>query len=552
MRTQPMRQLLAPGSLVGDRYRVERYIASGGFGDVYAARHLVLESPVAIKLLRVERLLAREASKHVASFLDEARILARIKHPHIVAVLDAGVVEETSQPWIALEWCDGATLRDVALADSRVRSPEEVWELLRPIAEALAFAHQAGIIHRDVKPSNVLMAREHQRIVPKLVDFGIAKLVGDEAIAADASQSRGPALGFSPAYAAPEQVTGTPTGPWTDVHALALMFLELASGHDVYDRSFPLESAVAERRPSLAALGAVGMPALDVVLARALARSPSQRFADIASFADALDAVLGGAGRAAYARSVRPPTTSGPPVFQARHGEASGRDVGSRDKTLLETSPTSGPVARDATRPRARRSVAAFALAIAGLLVAALSVSGVVAWQKGWLDRARGSKAPGAAIPATPAPSPSPVLSTSASAPTSPRVPPTGPTVPSDPSLAVELHDRRVADLDANQYAALVRARGFTTTSVSNSDNGAISRIVTISAERGACVGIVSYGRYAYNVAESWIAGLKPKRPALFAVEGDAYIFVDVASGSGPADADACRSDLFDAVAPVK
>ena len=446
MLTQPLRGLLPAGTVLGERYRVERYIATGGFGDVYAARHLLLENRVALKVLRVERLLAQESARHITAFLEEARMLARLRHPGIVSVLDAGVVASSDQPYIALEWAEGQSLRDVVGADPRPMGSHQAWALLRPVADALAHAHAQGVIHRDVKPSNLMLVREGAVTTTKLLDFGIAKLVSHEALDVEASRTRGALAGFTPAYAAPEQVTGSPTGPWTDIHALALVFVELVTGRAPYRSDIPLESAMASERPSLK--GVAHEPALDAVVACALARDPRARYRDVPSLVRALEVALSGGAVSAAGASERPADP---------HSYVAAREVQrplmssappAALHLALETAPTSSAMVREAATyraaPKKGRGPLVFGLVALGATALALTAAG--AWfARPYLfpeperrDAHRPSSAPTQGDPHTPSASPSSAA---------PSATPTASPTASAAATGVLHRDRRFASL---------------------------------------------------------------------------------------------------------
>ena len=557
MQTERLRQLLVPGAVVGARYRIERYVASGGFGDVYAARHTVLESAVAIKVLRVEKLATHDAPTQVASFLDEARLLARVRHPHIVTVLDAGVTEETSQPWIALEWCDGRTLRDAMMADPRPRSPEAAWQLLKPIADALATTHRAGVIHRDVKPSNVLLWHDGARMVPKLVDFGIGKLVGDEPLSPDASQSRGAALGFSPAYAAPEQVTGSPTGPWTDIHALGLLFVELVSAREAYDRSYPLESALAAERPNLPELGVASFAALDDVIARTLARDPRLRFGSIGELTAAFDAILPPPERSSITASTSRPAGSSPTFHRGVDPTLAATYGGSPKGRIIETSPSARAISRDTGGPRSARPGLGVAFGIGAMIVAGLTVaSGLVAHRRGWLHlpgigapssatslRDAGAESAPTAEASAPGPSAA-ALSPSASPPIF------APPGTRDYPRATLLRDRHLGNEPLVTLLGRAHALHFET-SYEGEAKAASENQRTFAVTREGCQGTVIYRQVLDDFAAPQIIDgtvSVTAAPAFLAVDGHSILIMSIAGENGAS----CTADLAGALAPRK
>jgi serine/threonine protein kinase len=215
-------------AVLAGRYALEEVIGRGGMADVYRATDLVLDRAVAVKLLRN----LTEDSSERARFTVEARTLARLNHPNLVTVLDAGTAEE--QPYLVMELIDGPTLADccrgTALDDARVTS------LGAQLADALAYAHAAGVVHRDVKPGNVMLGGDGRAW---LTDFGIARLVGDTA----RHTATGTTIG-SPAYLSPEQVTGAEVTTSADVYSLGLVLLEALTGRPSYSGP-PTEAALA-------------------------------------------------------------------------------------------------------------------------------------------------------------------------------------------------------------------------------------------------------------------------------------------------------------------
>ena len=295
------------GTILERKYRVDRVVAQGGFGVVYAGRHLGLDVPVAVKVLKPAEGVSPDAwFDLLAQFLDEAKTIARLRHPHVVGVLDAGVAPlegfAGGVPWMVLEWLEGKTLRD-DLASRRGRggrTPAECMDLVRPVLEAIADAHEAGIVHRDLKPSNIMLVPSKRGISARVLDFGIAKLMlpdGDDASVSGDTATESRVSSFTAASAAPEQLSGSRTGPWTDVFALGLLVTELLT-----DRSpFPVDEknehyrAVFDPvRPTPRALG-VDVGAWEAVLARALAVRPPERQANARELLGELEGALDGA-----------------------------------------------------------------------------------------------------------------------------------------------------------------------------------------------------------------------------------------------------------------
>jgi serine/threonine protein kinase len=278
--------LQTPG-IVDGRYRVDRHVGEGGFGDVFSGFHLALGVPVAIKVLRVhEALSVEQRDELVARFLDEGRVLTRLRHPNVVAALDLGLLSAElgggrATPYLVMEWVEGQTLEEVLVARPTPFPLAEAWALFEPLAAALAHAHAAGVVHRDLKPANVMVLRDPAgNPVPRVIDFGVAKLMDPAEVVGQGWTETATRSPFTPAYAAPEQLTHSRTGPWTDVHALGLLFVELVTGAPPYGlRQNVGVAAVDPNRPTPRAAG-VDVGAMEPVIARALALRPADRYAN--------------------------------------------------------------------------------------------------------------------------------------------------------------------------------------------------------------------------------------------------------------------------------
>lgn len=280
-----------PFSLLGTRldgkYDVHSVVAEGGFGVVYRATHRSLQKPVAIKVLKTPPSIPESHRRtFIDKFVFEARTIARLEHPGIVRVLDFGgglLPSGGAAPWIVLEWIDGDSLESLldARRDRTGRPPAEALALLRPVFEALAIAHDEGVAHRDLKPANVMLARTRQGVEPRLLDFGIAKsMADDEAHPSGATATRTVIRAFTLEYASPEQHGGTRTGPWTDVHALALLLVEVLTDRPPIvgeDSTALTVDALSPVRPTPAKVG-LDVGPWEPVLARALALRPNDRF----------------------------------------------------------------------------------------------------------------------------------------------------------------------------------------------------------------------------------------------------------------------------------
>ncbi|HYP89966.1 MAG TPA: serine/threonine-protein kinase [Polyangiaceae bacterium] len=310
------------GTVLDGKYRIDHVVAEGGFGVVYAAHHLALDVPLALKVLKPSRHHTGELRADVVSgFLAEARTTARLSHPNIARALDTGVMPSVvypeGLPWIALEWLEGRTLED-ELRPRRGgggRSPRQALQLLSPVLDAMDHAHRLGISHRDLKPSNVMLIEERGRTVPKVLDFGIAKITeAPMPPSSGQTATRSALITFSPGYAAPEQVAMTRTGPWTDVHALALLLIEVLCDRQVYgwsDSRPILVEILASERPTPGRLG-VDVGPWEGVLQRALAINPAERQARAGLLLDELSASVDAAEQHWQFKSLGSPNTTAP------------------------------------------------------------------------------------------------------------------------------------------------------------------------------------------------------------------------------------------------
>jgi serine/threonine protein kinase len=288
------------GAVIENRIAVQQVIAEGGFGVVYRAVQIALDRVVALKVLKTPpNLTVAERVKFLEGFSMEARTMAQFKHPSIVEVYDFGVSpmpRGDRAAWMALEWLEGQTL-DQFLVERRGKQHtcQESLALLTPVFQGLAMAHRRGIAHRDIKPSNMMFVHaEGTEPSLKVLDFGISKrMTADEDAGTGATRTKSQLIAFSPSYGAPEQLGGLRTGPWTDVHAMALIVTELLCGRPPYcaEELHLFVEIMDRQRPTPAKFG-IDVGAWEWTLSKALAMSPKERFADAGAFFDALTATL--------------------------------------------------------------------------------------------------------------------------------------------------------------------------------------------------------------------------------------------------------------------
>ncbi|MBA3655586.1 MAG: serine/threonine protein kinase, partial [Actinobacteria bacterium] len=255
--------------LLGDRYELGGVIGRGGMAEVHGATDTRLGRDVAIKLMRGG---GADGEDMKARFEDEARVAARLEHPNVVAVYDTGIAPD-GRPFIVMERLPGETLGD------RMRAGPLPEPVVRSVADdvlaALAAAHAAGIVHRDIKPGNILLTEDGRA---KIADFGIAR--ESDSLLVDPTSTN--ALTGTPAYLAPERVDGHPATARSDIWALGVVLYEALAGRKPFDGPNPLAVAMAVRddnAPPLTDLNPAVDPVIAAVVETAMARDPAGRFA---------------------------------------------------------------------------------------------------------------------------------------------------------------------------------------------------------------------------------------------------------------------------------
>src|SRR5215208_249921 len=266
---------IAPDTLVDGRYRIIRRLGSGGMADVYCAEDLQLGRRVALKLLY--RRFA-EDEEFVERFRREASSAAGLQHPNVVAVFDRGEFDGTY--YIAMEFLEGRSLKQLVRQEGAL-DPDRAIDLVIQILKAARFAHRRGIVHRDIKPHNVIVDDEGRA---KVTDFGIAR-----AGASDMTET-GSIMGTAQ-YLSPEQAQGQPVSPRSDLYSIGVMLYELLTGRVPFEAESPVTIAlkhVSEPPIPPAELNPAIPPALEAVVLRALEKDPARRYADADEFAAAL------------------------------------------------------------------------------------------------------------------------------------------------------------------------------------------------------------------------------------------------------------------------
>jgi serine/threonine-protein kinase len=269
---------------VAGRYRLSRRLGAGGMSTVFLATDEVLERPVAVKLL-AEHL--AEDEDFVARFRREALAAARLQHPNIVQVFDSGQDPESDRHFIVMEYVDGPSCAEV-LRDRRTMDLDETVRIARDACHGLEYAHRAGVVHRDVKPGNLLLTADG---ILKLADFGIAKA---------AEQTRitqvGSVLGTA-AYLSPEQAAGHEAGPASDLYSLGVCAYQFLTGRLPHEYGSLTELALKQQNEPVEPITAFRddvPPSLDRAIRAALERDPNARYENALQMADALEAGYNG------------------------------------------------------------------------------------------------------------------------------------------------------------------------------------------------------------------------------------------------------------------
>ncbi|MFC7548897.1 serine/threonine-protein kinase [Plantactinospora sp. GCM10030261] len=276
--------MLCPGSILNDRYRLDDRVATGGMGDVWRGTDLVLGRQVAVKVLLPSLL---SDPSFIQRFHSEARIMAALHHPGIVQVYDTGedtADDGTRSEYLVMEYVDGVPLSR-RIDEVGGLSVAGTLSIVEQAARALHAAHGGGIVHRDVKPSNLLV-KANGRVV--LVDFGVARSTGVTSITST-NAIPGTAL-----YMAPEQAAGKPVSAATDVYALGAVAYCCLTGEPPFTGENPLEVAIKHLSDEPPPLPAEVPEPVRAIVERALAKDPGARFPDAAAMADAASAAASG------------------------------------------------------------------------------------------------------------------------------------------------------------------------------------------------------------------------------------------------------------------
>ncbi len=439
------------------RYRLEEPLGQGGMAEVWRATDTRLTRPVAVKVIHAS--IAKDP-QFAERFLREARVVASLEHPNILPVYDFG--DEDGLPYLVMPLLSGGTLRDRLRTAPPPPALAAAW--IRELADALDAAHAAGVLHRDVKPANVLLGKGDRLF---LADFGIAKMVETMT----GLTATGVVVG-TPTYMAPEQAQGQPASAATDRYALAAVAFEILAGRPPFDGENPLSlmhQHVTMPPPALSSKAAGFPPGLDAVFDQALAKDPAKRPPSCRALADAVAALLptgpspvvSATGAAATPAPFSAPFPSGtaPTVLQPRDGTAP-TVLQPRERTPRPSPSLTSEATILTTGRKKRRALLWTATAVAaGVVALGFFLKGRRTQEPAPAAATTGGAATTASAPA-PAAAASPAATTASSPITLVEIP-SSVSASSGPaaSRAPDPEDKRIADLEKRVQRAETEAR---------------------------------------------------------------------------------------------
>ena len=280
------------GDTIGGTYCILSHLGRGGMGHVYGVEHVMLRQTYALKILHADSATGTSWKR----FQNEARTIAKLDHPNIIKVHNLGVHNE-KVPYYVMDLLEGETLSSLIRRMGRL-SEKDTLDLFIPLCDGLGYAHAHGVVHRDIKPSNIMLIVQNEKVIPKLVDFGLVKLVGNALSPSQQLTASGEVFG-SPLYMSPEQSIGRHINERTDIYSLGCTLFQALSGSPPFVGENVVQTVMKhqnEPAPTLkeASMGLDFSPEWEAVCARALAKEADNRYQTMDEFAADLMAIRAG------------------------------------------------------------------------------------------------------------------------------------------------------------------------------------------------------------------------------------------------------------------
>lgn len=292
MMGEPNTHTLAEGTVVDGRFRIKRLLGEGGFGVVFKAEQLSTGQNVAIKVLHTQRIANPSASRMIEDrFVREMQVIARLKHPNIVRLIDTGKLD-TGELYAAIEFVEGEPLSDLLAREGQMQAQDAI-RVMGQVLDALSCAHDSGIVHRDLKPDNIMVTTTGARRNALVLDFGIAGIAaGEQEDPSKKLTATGQFIG-TPYYMAPEQLTGHSTTPQSDIYAWGLVFLEVLTGRTVVGGASIAAIIMEQCSPKpIHIIASIAKSPLGRILARATEKSLEKRYPHASEALTELDAAM--------------------------------------------------------------------------------------------------------------------------------------------------------------------------------------------------------------------------------------------------------------------
>lgn len=313
------RSILPPGTVIADTFKIKRQIGLGGMGVVYLAEHLALRRKVALKILSTEFV----NEQNWLRFKAEAQILAGLNHSIFVKVYDLGI-HDKSLPFYSMDYIEGKSLEEMLVERSSIELPQAL-DIFIQVLDGLAYAHRNGVIHRDLKPGNIMISTTNGALAVRVLDFGISKLIGSDSHDIQSLTAMGEIFG-SPSYMSPEQCSGSAVDARSDIYSIGCTLFEVLTGFVPYQGETALETVIMHQDQDLPSLSEVAPDkqfpiSIELVLAKCLAKNPGDRYQSAKELAIDLTRVKEGKNVQNYssqaAKTAIAPKTSNKPLAVA-------------------------------------------------------------------------------------------------------------------------------------------------------------------------------------------------------------------------------------------